>query len=266
MRRLYLTLAAALLAGAATAQQPGAPAAPSQSRTPANPAVLDPRDPLDGLLMRWEQAMKGVQTLEAQCVRTTQELTGFKRSDEFVGIARYAKPNLAMMQLQDRADQNRFERFISTGTYLYEFRPTQKLIVVHKLPPPKPGQVGDDSFLSFMFGMRAEEAKRRYDLKLSKEDKDYFYLEVLPRSEQDQREFSRAQLVLDKKTLMPAQLWFVQPNKATITWRLPVVKTGVQLDRKEFEQPALPKDWKMVMEAAPTGDVPPSKVRSKDQP
>ena len=41
--------------------------------------------------------------------------------------------------------------------------------------------MANDNFLSFLFGMRAAEAKRRYDLKLEREDQHYYYIMVLPR-------------------------------------------------------------------------------------
>src|SRR5947199_27600 len=85
-----------------------------------------------------------------------------------------------------------------------------------KIPSPPPGQVSDDHFLTFLFGMKAEQAKQRYELKVTREDQYYIYLDVTPRSPQDRSDFVRAQLVLSKESFLPRQLWFEQPNGSTI--------------------------------------------------
>ena len=41
--------------------------------------------------------------------------------------------------------------------------------------------MADDGFLSFLFGMKAAEARQRYDLRVDKVDQWYIYVEVIPR-------------------------------------------------------------------------------------
>ena len=127
------------------------------------------------------------------------------------GTARYMKPNLAMLEMQERGNPQRFEKYICTGTYLYEYAPQNKQVRVHELPAPRPGQVMDDNFLSFLFGMKADEARRRYDLRLVKEDQWYIYIEIHPRFSADKADFQRARLVLNSQTYLPRQLWFAGP-------------------------------------------------------
>src|SRR5262249_798644 len=152
---------------------------------------------------------KAIKTLEAQCKRTTEDRV-FQETQVFVGTAKFMAPNLAMLYLQKKDKPEVYEKYVITGTFLYQFLPnkTPPTLFVQPLNPSRPGQVADDSFLSLLFGMRAEEAKRRYDLKLSKEDTYYHYVDVLPRLAEDKVDFSRARLVLDKDTFLPRQLWF----------------------------------------------------------
>jgi TIGR03009 family protein len=245
-----LALCAVLSAQQAPPQQP-----PTQ---PPAAAPLDPHNRLDALLMQWEEKMKTVQTLRA-VVRRDKEDKVFNTRDTFEGEAKYIKPNLALLELRRKDRPEVFEKYICTGTYLYEYNPANREIRVHELPPPKAGQVADDNFLSFVFGMRAEEAKRRYDLRLvaDGQDKFYHYVEILPRFLADKADFERAQLVLTQSTFMPRRLTFVEPNGNRITWDIPFIEAGIPLDRKEFMSPAVPKDWRMVKAPKPNAVRPP---------
>jgi TIGR03009 family protein len=158
------------------------------------------------------------------------------------------------------------EKFICTGPLLYEIRPQNKVMRIHELPPPQAGKVADDNFLSFLFGMKAEEAKRRYDLTLVKEDQWYVYLEIVPKLPADKADFQRARMVLNNKTFLPRELWFEQPNGNETKWDIPEIRSGAPLKNSDFAPPTPPKDWNVVRvprpEAVPPRtDVPPRVVR-----
>src|SRR5947209_2551335 len=186
MRYLYLALCGLFtMGGFAPAQQP--------TQTPAAPALDPANNRLDTLLLQWESKMKSIETLSARLVRVQEEKV-FGSRETFEGQAKYMKPNLAILDLHRQDKPNVTEKYICTGPYLYEFNQAQREVRYHELPPPKPGQVADDNFLSFLFGMKAEEARRRYDLKLAGEDAHYFYIEVLPRFPADKADFQKAQM------------------------------------------------------------------------
>ena len=150
MRYSWMTLAGMLLAGSGgyAQQPPQRPLPPQQPPPAAAPAVttLDPaHNQLDALLMHWEEKMTQVQTIIAHCTRTSVDKT-FQVAEVYEGTAKYMKPNLAMLEMQKKGKPQVFEKYVCTGTYLYEFVPTDKVIRVHELPPPKPGQVSDDTF------------------------------------------------------------------------------------------------------------------------
>jgi TIGR03009 family protein len=240
MRSFVITLAVLLAAGlTAQAQPPQPPTAPTEKK-------------LDEYLQRWELEMQKIQSLEATLERTQKD-KAFQTESKFVGFARYMKDgtgptarNLAMLEMKEAGKQDIYEKYICTGTFLYQFSPTTKEIRALRLPTPKPGQVGDDNFLTFLFGMKAEQAKKRYDLKVTREDQYYIYLDVVPRTPQDTADFKRAQLVLNKETFLPRQLWFEQPNGNTIVWSIPRLDTKAKINEREFDAPALPPGWKMV--------------------
>jgi TIGR03009 family protein len=238
--RLYgLVLTGLLLAAGRVPAQGGKPAAPAA-------------DALDKHLTRWEQKMRAVTTLSAQINRVDKDKV-FASTQKLSGVAQYMKAgsgkdaaNLAMLELKLDGKADIAEKFVCTGAFLYQFAPAQKEIRAYELPKPKPGQVAEDNFLSFVFGMKAEEAKRRYVLKLAKEDTWYIYVEIAPRFPADRAEFQRARLVLNKDTFLPRQIWFEHANGNEVTWDIPRIQTGVSLDRRTFDAPKAPPGWKLV--------------------
>jgi len=219
---------------------------------------LNPNDPLDSVLMAWEGEMMKVQTLAAQLDRVETDLA-FKTKKESTGFAQYMKTggpksvNLAMLDMREKEKKTVLvEKFICTGTDLYQFSPAQQVIRAMKMPEPPPGQVANDNFLSFLFGMRAQEAKRRYDLKLGKQDQHYYYIDVLPRLAEDKADFTKAQVVLNKGSFLPRMLWF-ENNGSTTTWDIPAIKSGVEINRAAFDAPKPPDGWKMEVVPPQTG-------------
>ena len=94
--------------------------------------------------------------------------------------------------------------------------------------------------------MKAEEAKKRYELKLAKEDTYYIYVDITPRSAADKADFQRARLVLNKSNYLPRQLWFEHANRSEVMWDIPNLQVGMALDRRAFDAPQAPKGWKIV--------------------
>lgn len=209
---------------------------------------------LDKVLADWEKAMTSLQSLSMNCERITKDKV-FQTTDKFKGTAKFlkaAKPNQgsrASLELKKevngKLDETRFEKYICTGTFLYEFDPANKVIRVHDMPAPKQGQVADDSLLTFLFGMKAAQAKQRYDLVyVPASDKWYHYIKVLPKQASDKADFQEARLALLQTNSLPAQVWFLHANGNEVTWNF---KTDPKAEPRasDFEAPALPKDWKV---------------------
>jgi TIGR03009 family protein len=245
MRSFGFVLAAfGLTALTATAQPPRQQAPP-----PAAPAA-DPK--IDEHLGKWEAAMKKVETLGAQLTRVDKDPT-YDSVQKLTGVAYYMKvgtgasaQNLAMLDLKLDGRKESKEKYICTGTYIYTYAPDQKEIRYYELPKPKPGQVADDSLMSLMFGMRAEEAKRRYDLKIAKEDMNFIYVDIAPRLEGDKADFVQARLILNRSNYLPRQLWFKHANSSEVLWDIPNLQVGMDLNRRAFDAPQAPPGWKIV--------------------
>lgn len=263
MRSSRLALAGLFLSTSLYGQAPTMPPGPAAA-PPAQPAPAAAPNAarLDTLLQKWEQEMKNVQVLSAELTRTTLDKT-YGKADTYSGTAKYMKPNLAALEMLKKDNAQAFEKYLCTGQYLYEYAVATKQIRVHELPKPVNGNVSDDNFLSFLFGMKAEEAKKRYDLRLVKEDQWYIYIEVLPKQAADKADFQKARLILNVNSFLPRQVWFEQPNGNEITWDIPKLTTGTdaKVQRSDFEPPrTAPQGWTMVKAAkaeAPKNDAPP---------
>jgi TIGR03009 family protein len=263
MRRYGLVLAALVLASLpSSAQQAQQPA--------ATPPAADSKV-LDEHLAKWEGALKKVETLGAQLTRIDKDPV-FERVQELTGMAYYMKAgagptaqNLALLQMSVKGQKEFKEKYICTGTYIYMFLPEQKEIRYYKLPKPEQGQVGEENnLLTLLFGMKAEDAKKRYELKLDKEDANYIYVYIAPRSAADKADFQRARLVLNKSNYLPRQLWFEHANRSEVLWDIPNLQIGMPLERRVFDAPQAPSGWKLVpgenrsQIARPAGPTPPA--------
>jgi len=280
MRLYRLALAGFLMAGTIQAQPPTPPAqtppaggvqlgGPGAAPAPPAAPAADPK--LDQMLQRWEKEMSSITSLSADLTRSTVDKV-WGGNDVFVGKAKYVKPNFALLEVQKKDAPAVYEKFLCTGTFLYQYVPASKVINVFQLPQPQPGQPAvNNDFLSFFFGMKATEAKLRYDLKLVKEDQWYYYLEVQPKLATDKADFSRARLVLNVTTMLPREVWFEQPNGNEVKWDLPKVERDVKIDRAEFAPPVqLPAGWNLVRvpraeTSPPPSNLPPTRVRPQDK-
>jgi TIGR03009 family protein len=258
MRRLMWSMLGWLIAGSMTLAQ-----------APANvpPSAADPR--LESVLANWEKAMTGVQSLHATCVRTKLDKT-YQTTEVFAGYARYLRggpgqTSRAALELFKKNQPQVFEKYLCSGNFLYEWSPANKVIRVHQLPPAKPGQIADDNFLSFLFGMKAAEAKSRYQIeyKAAPNDKWYVYLEIMPRVAVDKADFTKARLTLLQANHLPRQLWFLQPNGDEVTWDFPEVQSPAKLSPADFAHPNLPQGWQFVQ--VPTQNQP-RVMRNNDNP
>ncbi|HEY2838993.1 MAG TPA: TIGR03009 domain-containing protein [Pirellulales bacterium] len=278
-----------ILVTAATAQQPTlnpqgqkpaiAPplTVPNQPAAPAAPA--NPR--LDALLADWEKSMKGVESLMAAV--TLSEVDALTKTTEvYEGQVKFMRPNMADLYVAKKSNPQQYKRYLCTGNYLYDFSPREKRIRAYPLPPRAAGQpIADNTFIGFLAGMSAVEAKRRFQLSMlvspqnpTGEDNYYAYIKVEPRFGEDKAEFSVARLAILKSTMMPAEMRFITPTGDEVRWTISSIQTNAasRVARTDFGPPQKPNGWtmdNMPPPGPPTGAPPagpaPSKVRPKGQ-
>jgi hypothetical protein len=238
MRKMWWPLMMMFLGAAGVFAQQTAPQGGVQ--VPSSPAS-NPTDPrLDAILMSWEQRMGPIQSASAQCTHTVINKV-LKDKEVFEGTAQF------------------------TGTFVYQFVPSSQVIKVYEM---KTGQSNQDNFLPFLQGMKAQDAKARYGLKLLKIDNNYVYIEIMPRLPEDKADFRMARLVLWNGSFLPRELRFVDVNGNENVWDIPKIQANdAQVTRNTFTAPKLPTGWKwekvpmMQSAPAPRNDLPPRVIR-----
>jgi TIGR03009 family protein len=271
MRLSALSIAACF---ALTTMAVGQQSPPQLPQGPANapPAVqyVRPDPELDAYLLRWEQQMRNFKTLALTLFRVDEDKV-LKSVTRYNGIAYFMKDgagpsarNMILLQTSPEGSKELADKFVCTGTYLYYFDRGAKEVQARELPRSTPGAMPDDNFLG-MFGLRAEEAKRRYILKLEKTDANYIYINIHPRFARDKEDFEVAQIVLSKDNFVPRRLWYQQPNKTVVNWDIVKAQLDGTMNQRWFDQPETPPGWKF-RKIQPEADAPPKIIRNSGAP
>ncbi|HVL15997.1 MAG TPA: TIGR03009 domain-containing protein [Gemmata sp.] len=242
MRYAGFTLAVVLIGVvAAHAQQPvaGAPVAP-----PGAPGAA-PGNRLDAHLDGWEKKMGDLTNFRfvLSLKRTNPTFPNAPKS--YSGVVLCMKPNYAVLRLNYDADKtgNEYEAFICDGKKVYEYNGLARTITHWPLPDPKASPAGatDNLMLDFLSGMKARDAKDRFDITLYKEDEKghYIYLDVKPKLAKDKAEFQQLRMALygpnTKYTYLPAQVFLVKPGGDTEQWSFKEPQTNIPgLTAKDF--------------------------------
>ena len=155
----------------------------------------------------------------------------------------------ARLELSKVTNTKVFEKYICTGTYLYEYAPATQTIRVHNMPQNKPGvQQESLPLLPLRHGGRASQGALRHDTRLSAGRQARCELPLPPGHPEDRTGQGGLQLrppvALFRASHLPAQIWYLQPNKSEISWNFTKVQTNVQIPTKYFTPDEIP-GWKM---------------------
>jgi TIGR03009 family protein len=245
MRHFGLTCTAIfLMTLSANAQNPGA----------APPSGQPSAERLDLLLKAWEQTMANVSSFSTKVTRTdVHPLT--KKQSVMMGEAAFMKPDLARIDMTPQEDLGKkdeqksyFERLIFDGRKLYEYRAREKKIVIHDIPKADPA--GDNMIMAFLRGMKADDAKRRFNMTLTKESEWYAYVYITPKAKTDLAEFNAAQLTIFIKNpnpanapnlvMMPCRLWYRTPQGQEITYMFSDMQPNGNINKASFGPTRVP--------------------------
>jgi TIGR03009 family protein len=212
MRIWIPILAVAVSSGvmlAVSAQEPAqGTSRPSPAKAAARPAP--PPDPrrMEAILKQWETESASNHALTVQFTRVDTSLVWNDRV-EYRGSAMLARPNKAYLQF-DRLEGGKAltkdEVIVCDGAKVYQFAFKPKEIFVFPLDPQARQRALQEGPLPFLFNMKADDAKRRYDMELMQENDTKYLIAVRPKLEIDLEAFSVAYIFLDKKTFMPTRL------------------------------------------------------------
>ena len=246
---------------------------PAQN-TPASTGQVDRQVWLDRLLQYWQREAARTVKLQAQfeATRKFNNFGGVVKS--YHGLAKFMRlPDNTyglLIQLVEKDQPQRYERYLCTGTHFYIFRPEEKTVYFHTLPPRKAHEVPDQGPMSFLFGISADEAKKRYKMAITQQDEWYTYVQIEPLFPKDQVDFLYARLaVLNKPTraipqYYPRQIYWVEPQKVEVTWDMVQLlqnESATQVERRDFAAPQIPSGWQLKPIQQPSQPNQPSVVR-----
>ena len=105
------------------------------------------------------------------------------------------------------------EKWVCDGNSIFEYIYEEKRIYETKLPPEMRGTGLKNSPLPFMFGVKADEVKDRFWVKVRPQKNDQiFVLEVYPKRMEDRQNYSKIDLILSREPYLPLQLAMYSTN------------------------------------------------------
>jgi TIGR03009 family protein len=274
-RRLAAAALLVLLAAAggipAAAQQPAAPP-PQRGLSPEESAALD------RLLAAWETRNASVTTWS--CGFYKWEYNAWSPADaggerlafsESTGEIKYAAPDKGMFRVREskqwNAETRRYEprvgeageHWVCNGTSIYEFRHGERQLRETRLPPEMRGRAISDGPLPFVFGAKSETLKKRYSMRLVTPPgvTDQVWLEATPRMQADAANFSKVELILQSRDLMPFAMQIYKPGGQDrdvyqFDPKTSLIDKGLDLLR-DFSRPVTPLGYTFILEDGPTG-------------
>ena len=234
------TLAAVMTACATALLAQAPPAAPVP---PAAAPAVAPREALSPALwqhlVNWEAVMKGATNFYCEGKKISETKVGARKGKkESRTEIRCQMPSKARMVLSaipgpgEKADPNDFDLYIATSSLILEYDGNNKRLIETHLPP---GGNKGMLLLDFISGaITARAAAERFDIKLLKEDANYLYLELKPRTPQDLGDFESMVLVLFRNVegqpaYLPRQVVVMRnKNQDEETWDFPRPAINVQ--------------------------------------
>lgn len=250
---------------AAPRQAAPAPAAAQQRQA----APADPGIDVETLLKKWEGQSSKLKTLDVGIFRK-DTIPEFDEVEYFEGRAIFRSPNFAFIDFKkikqdekknplkknDKWDVADDERIICTGTEVWQYKSDTRQIFIYPLERDQAAKAIEEGPLPFLFNMKAEEAKQRYDIgmvppeKLNKPDPNSYYVAITPKLDVDRESFSQAFVRLDRSFVLPVQIILYAPNgKGTKNFSLNPVKPNAQVNDANFvpkEKDFTDLGWKVV--------------------
>lgn len=245
---------------------------------PVQPPVLSPQEQamLDQLLTAWEARNAAVRTWS--CTFHKWEYNAWSPAGpngdqlafaESTGELKYAAPDKGLFHVKESKqwspEARRYEvrsgefgeHWVCNGESIYEYRHSEKQLRETRLPLEMRGKAISDGPLPFVFGAKAETLKKRYWMRIitPPEVRDQVWLEALPRFQGDAANFSKVELILQARDLMPFAIQIYKPGGSDrdvyqFDPRTNLIDKGLDMIR-DFAKPTTPFGYKYVLEDLP---------------
>lgn len=249
-------------------------------RPEAQPLRIQKLSPeLEQILKDWEQQTAKIQKLQGDTkYREIEQAFAV----EFRGEGRFAfeAPDRGNYELQPakiskgetssikneqsepyRLEPKAAERWVCTGKEILKIDESQKTYEVVEIPEERRGDRIIEAPLPFLFGMKAEQAKQRYQIELKKETDKDIALQLRPNWSGDAANWSKATVIISKSNYLPREVRLISPGGTSMrihTFENVKVNSN-NIFRSLFgDDPFRPKlkNYKVVMNDRPAPDSP----------
>src|SRR6266852_2268512 len=135
------------------------------------PLPQAPAGDLDKVLRGWEKAMIDLRSFACDIERKSFDKP-LQTRDEYTGHAKYMKLNnkengiRIYYKLHKVKNPEIYDKYVCTGTHVYEYAPANNVVRVHKMPKGNQAGLPQENNLSVLFGLGAEHVKARCKMEL----------------------------------------------------------------------------------------------------
>ncbi len=148
------------------------------------------------------------------------------------------------------------EHWVCDGQNVYEYRTSQKQLVVRPIPPALQGKAIVDGPLPFLFGADANKLKARYFLRAEqRQNPNEIMIVAMPRFAADAADYSQVDLILDRTKMLPKAMQVYLPNQDRHVYMFDVANASINGHLQRivalFTAPRTPWGWKRVVEDIP---------------
>jgi TIGR03009 family protein len=228
---------------------------------------------MERLLKAWERQSEKLKSLDVQ-INRIDKTPAWDEEIRFQGRAVFKRPELAYLnfnKVKTATDAKGkpapvidpktgkpvaipYETIVCSGKEVWQYLHDVREIFVYPLAKEERKRALDEGPLPFLFNMKAVEAERRYLMSLEGQTKEYYFVVVQPRLQQDQESFKKAWIWLHPTYLLPLRIVLFAPDgKSTKDFRLGDIKANKPFEDRDFQggvPPGQPGDrrppWKVV--------------------
>ena len=220
---------------------------------------------MEWILKQWEHQSQLLKTLDVRLLRI-DDTPAWGDREYYEARALFQAPNLALIDFNKvQQDDNKrplkdakgklvttpFERIVCTGNEVWQYRSDSQQIFIFPLNKDEQKKAIEEGPLPFLFNMRGEDAKQRYQMTLMTVDNETktYGISIKPKLEEDKQSFSLAFVNLDQKNLLPTRIIMVSPDgKSHKDFRIDRFKTVANgpINPGNFIGKLLGPPWKIV--------------------
>lgn len=176
------------------------------------------------LLQMWENSSSQIKTFNADFERLDYNVWGGGQQPMIrsFGQLTYSKPDKGSFKVNeihrwkddqwDHQKQELGEHWVCDGKAVFQYVHREKILEVTPLPPELRGKSIVDGPLPFLFGAEADKLLKRYWIRPKQGNPAMIWLEAYPRWQADAMNYSRVEIMLDRKTMTPKAMQVHAPN------------------------------------------------------